>query len=95
MSPPSSIFAGMATVYRSWHQTRLVPSRTSRGSLAVNYDEELVQTHAVAEEDGVLSDHAVCGLRVSGEVEGAFGPGLVLNGCGRCADRLGIGHVDS
>lgn len=82
-----------AAVYQAWDQTRLVKSKVLTGSMAVNYQEELIRTHAVPVEDGIAADTTVCGVPVRGNPYGAFDMTPLVNRCATCAEPIGVGHI--
>ncbi len=81
----------MAISHAGWAETRLVPSKTLTGSMAVNYEDSLVAIHAVPIVDEIPGDVTVCGKRVSKPENrtGDFDRHPPTAQCGRCTDRLG------
>jgi hypothetical protein len=80
--------------FRAWFETKLVKSREMRGSPTVQFQDQLIKTHAVAVDAGVPARQSVCGEVVSGGVaEMSFDLTQIVTRCGRCAESLGIGHV--
>jgi len=78
------------TTHLKWAQTRLVRSRMLTGSAAANYEPQLVAIHAVKEGTGPPCK-TVCGRSAKeDELFGQFGPDLVLNGCAKCGEILGV-----
>jgi hypothetical protein len=85
----------MAITYKATDERRRVRDTTFVGSPAGSYRDELVKTHAVASDDGVLATETICGVGVSGNPYRDFDSTFIGTRCARCADVLGLDHLDS
>jgi hypothetical protein len=79
--------------YNAWHETKLVPSKVLTGSMAQNYEESLIATHAVEVVDGVPAAETVCRKSVRGELSGSFDRTMIVTRCAACAEPIGEAHL--
>jgi hypothetical protein len=85
----------VAVTYKASDQTRLIKDMSVTGSPAGTYENSLVWTHAVAEDDGVVAAETVCGIAVPGEVDRDFDTTYIGTRCARCANAIGLPHLGS